>query len=223
MDQTAVVTGTSTGIGLAITKELITKGYRVIGSSRTGKSPDFNHEHLSMVALDVSDPRSIDQAQAQIRALTSSISMLINNAGIGPDLGKSEPDLESFEKTMKVNAQGPVFFSEAMIPMIRKNGILVNISSKMGSVTACDRHHSLAYCMSKTALNMYSKQLANRLQGIVRVANLHPGWVQTPINNYSKNAPLTAKEAGTRIMKFLESDFKHGVFWDVEDWVELPW
>ena len=60
-EKTAVVTGTNSGIGLALTQELLAEGYRVIGTSRSGRIANFTHPNLTAVALDVADEASIRQ------------------------------------------------------------------------------------------------------------------------------------------------------------------
>ncbi len=91
------------------------------------------------------------------------------------------PDEKSFDSTFDVNVKGTVFFTEAIIDMIKINGKLLNVSSKMGSVDYCERTDSVAYRMSKSALNMYTKILSNRYKNSIKVASIHPGWVKTTI------------------------------------------
>lgn len=222
MKKTALITGTSTGIGYHLAKGLVEKNYQVIGTSRSGNAIDV--EEVEMLQLDVSEEKSMQACVEQIHAMDLKLDILINNAGIGPDLGKSKPDSSSFSKTFAVNVQGLVFFNESLVELIQPGGRLINVSSKLGSLANnSNRHSSTAYCMSKAAVNMYTKHLANRLEGKVKVACIHPGWVQTAINGYTPNAPLTGPQSAEKILRFLDADFKQGIFWDVEDWVELAW
>ncbi len=159
----ALVTGASKGIGRALAAQLLEENYQVIGTCRSGQIPDLQHENLTVFSLDLTNSESIQQASKAISAQFDNIDIFINNAGTGPDLGAALPDEYSFQQTFDVNVRGTVFFTEALIGRIQPNGMILNISSKMGSVSLCGRTGSIAYSMSKSALNMYSKLLANRV------------------------------------------------------------
>ena len=97
-------------------------------------------------------------------------------------MGSSSPEEKSFDQTFDVNVKGQVFFTEAMIKHLAPSAKLINVSSKMGSIEQCVSTDSVAYRMSKTALNMYTKILTNRYAGQFQIATLHPGWVRTNIS-----------------------------------------
>ena len=94
----------------------------------------------------------------------------------------------------------------------------------MGSIELCERIDSVAYRMSKTALNMYTKILSNRLSEKIKVASIHPGWVRTTIakSNITEGR-LSAEESANGIFNFVVSDFKTGIFWDIESQTESKW
>lgn len=218
-----LLTGASKGIGRALTEKLLEQGYYVIGTCRSGVIDDLKDKNLLVIPLDLSDSKSIKTAHQMLFERLEGIDILLNNAGVGPDLGTDKPDEESFEQTFEVNVKGQVFFTEPLIGFVKEKGLILNISSKMGSVKNCNRTGSVAYSMSKSALNMYSKILSNRVKKHIRVANIHPGWVQTNINDFNVHAPLTAKESAKRIFSFMVSDFENGIYWDVEDQCVLSW
>jgi len=110
------------------------------------------------------------------------------------------PDEISFEQTFNVNVKGTVLLTESIIELVKKGGMLINVSSKMGSVSNCVRSNAVAYRMSKSALNMYTKAPDN-----------------------IENATLTPEESAAKMMDFIQSDFKHGVYWDAESNRELEW
>ena len=223
MSKTALITGASKGIGRALAERMLHAGYRVLGTSRTGKI-DIAHDRFYPLKLDLVEEDSIAAALQAITDNGGRIDVLVNNAGIGPDLHLDLPERASFSNTFEVNVQGTVFFTESVVHMLPKDGIILNISSKMGSLEVCEKINSVAYRMSKTALNMYTKILANRLQDQLKVACIHPGWVQTTIiESNLTQATLTPKDSANRIFKFMTSEFKHGIYWDCEDNTELPW
>ncbi len=212
------------GIGKALAEKLLSNGYTVIGTNRSG-SMNISHPNFHAFPLNLSSEDGIKKALEGISAQFPQIDLLINNAGIGPDLRFEKPERESYEQTFQVNVTGTVFFTEAFIDLLPKGSTLINISSKMGSISNCaTQSDSVAYRMSKTALNMYTQTLVNRMSGQLRIAAIHPGWVKTTIMDSNLElAPLTPEESAEGIFNFLSSDFKSGTFWDVEAKSELEW
>jgi len=221
--KTVLITGASRGIGFALAKTFLENGYRVIGTSRTGEIDNISHIHFIALKLDLSAPEDVRRFDKEFTTRQMPVDILINNAGVGPDLNHDMPDEETFTQTFAVNLNGTVFFTEQMLKYISKNGKIINISSRMGSINLCVSSDAVAYRTSKAALNMYSKILTNRLAGSYQVATLHPGWVQTTIAGPAMHGRLTAKESAWRIFEFAVSDFKHGIFWNVETNDECEW
>ncbi|MEC5156516.1 SDR family NAD(P)-dependent oxidoreductase [Chryseobacterium sp. MP_3.2] len=220
----ALITGASKGIGKALAEKMMAENYFVIGTSTSGMLPDFPTDQLFALTLDLTDSKSIENAHEIIFKKFDHLDVLINNAGIGPDLGSPVPDQMSYDQTFEVNVKGTVFFTEPLLKFIKKNGKLINISSKMGSLNNCSSSDSIAYRMSKSALNMYSKILTNRLSGTLNVGIIHPGWVQTTIcESNLKNATLTTAQSAENIYRFLSSDYESGTYWDAEDEAPLLW
>lgn len=224
MNKIALITGASKGIGKALTEKMLNENYFVIGTSRNGKIKNFDHTNFYSLRLDLSDTSSIENAHNEIFSKFKHIDILINNAGIGPDLDTYIPKKESFNLTFDVNVTGTVFFTEPLIELISENGIILNVSSKMGSLDACELTDSVAYRMSKSALNMYTKILKNRLKDQIKVASIHPGWVRTAIiESNLKNGRLSPEQSADNLFDFLTTEFESGTFWDSENGTELLW
>lgn len=224
MKKVVLITGVSKGIGKALTEKMLNENFYVIGTSRNGKIKDFERKDFYSLNLDLSDTLSIKNAHKKILDEFKCIDILINNAGVGPDLYTQIPEIESFKSTFDVNVSGTVFFTEPLIHLISKNGVILNVSSKMGSLDMCELTDSVAYRMSKSALNMYSKILANRLKGKIKVASIHPGWVKTTITESNlKNGRLTPEQSADNIFEFLTKEFNSGTFWNSENGTELLW
>jgi NAD(P)-dependent dehydrogenase (short-subunit alcohol dehydrogenase family) len=78
--------------------------------------------------------------------------------------------------------------------------------------------------MSKSALNMYTKILSNRLKASLRVVSIHPGWVRTTIAESNiDNGRLSPEESAIKLFDYIISDFETGTFWDVESQSKLDW
>lgn len=223
MKQKIVITGASKGIGFELAKAFLDNNYKVIGTCRTGKIEGISHQDFSTVKLDLSNPTTFEAAVDEIQNIFGTVDILVNNAGIGPDSDLFLPEIESFRQTFEVNTTGTVFFTEAILKLMHDNGKIVNVSSKMGSIELCNDIDSVAYRMSKTALNMYAKILANRLNGKQIVATIHPGWVRTGLAESNVNAPLSAEESATKIFKFVTNNFENGTFWNVDTDSKIDW
>ena len=222
MSKAILLTGTSQGIGHALTKLLLINGYRVIGTNTTGID-NINENNYKSFSLNLANFDSIAAFENNFQLDNIKIDILINNAGIGPDLDFELPEETSFKKTFDVNVTGTTFFTEQMLQYLNIGGKIVNISSKMGSVDFCEKSDSVAYRMSKAALNMYTKILSNRLEGKQLVASVHPGWVRTNIAKSNLNGRLSPEESAQKIFQFITSDFKTGIFWNVETEAECTW
>jgi NAD(P)-dependent dehydrogenase (short-subunit alcohol dehydrogenase family) len=222
MSKSVLITGTSQGIGHALTKLLLINGYSVIGTSTTGID-NINENNYKSCSLDLSNLDSIIAFEKNLQIENIKIDILINNAGIGPDLDFELPEAISFKKTFDVNVTGTTLFTEQMLQHLKIGGKIINISSKMGSIDVCEKNDSVAYRMSKAALNMYTKILSNRLAGKQLVASVHPGWVRTNISKSNINGRLSPEASAQKIFQFISRDFKTGTFWNVETEAECTW
>lgn len=223
MRKTVLITGTSKGIGYALALQFLAQGYTVIGTSRSGKIETVALSNIQVLSLDLENQESIKKTCKYFEDSNESIDILINNAGIGPDLDTLKPDMESFSRTFAVNVTGTVFLTEQLLSFINVGGKIINITSKMGSIGLCELTDSVAYRMSKAGLNMYTKILTNRLKGKQLVASVHPGWVRTTIAKSNVHGRLSADESAKKIIDFVLSDFNTGIFWNVETQSTCNW
>ena len=187
--KTAVVTGTSTGIGFATSLLLAANGHRVFAGMRNlGKAQPLRDAAakagvpVEVIELDVTAQASCDRAFASIGA----IDVLVNNAGIG---GASPLELtpEAEHRQMfETNYFGAVRCIQAVIPGMRerRSGAIVNITSIAGLVATPNQ---VAYSASKWALECLGEALAHELYRFgVRVVNVEPGVIMTSIFENSK-------------------------------------
>jgi NAD(P)-dependent dehydrogenase (short-subunit alcohol dehydrogenase family) len=222
--KTVLLTGSSRGIGFALAELLLAKGYFVIGTSRDGKSKIKNTNFYSII-LDLVDEDSIDNVLNILKSKSLKIDILINNAGIGPDLDFMKPTLNTFQETIATNVTGLVFFTEKVLELMDNGSEIYNISSKMGSIGLCLNSDSVAYRLSKASVNMYSKILAIRLKPQnIKVVSIHPGWVKTEISPGNiPLAPLTPIESAQEIVTLMNSNKKTGTFWNAATQEEMEW
>jgi len=218
--KTVVITGTTRGIGRALVNKFLSEGFKVIGTATSGKT-DINNPNFSVVKLDYLDQKSIEMAAKEI---PGKIDILINNSGVNyEDWNFVDVNMMTLRKTLEVNLLGLIDFTERIVGKVSKKGQIINISSRLGSLTLKDTGNSAdnpSYRISKAAQNMYTKVLAARLEkrGII-VSAVHPGWVKTDMGG--DEAPMGPEEAAEKIFKLATSSHKTGKFWC--DGKEFPW
>ena len=211
-NKTAVVTGISSGIGLALVKKLLNENYNVLGTTRTGASDKISHENLEIIKLDVTDSESLKTAVEYINNQTGQIDLLVNNAGAAPDVFAIEPEIEAFKLTIETNITGSVFFTEPLLGKLSDGAKIIFISSNMGLPRTADVNGP-SYRMSKAAINMYAAILAKRLEDRnISVTPVHPGWVQTKLGG--DQAPLTAEMAANNIYEGITDGMESGRFYN---------
>src|SRR5215468_35165 len=187
MPRIAVVTGTSSGIGLATALELARKGHRVFAGMRNlGKAQPLREAAakeglpVEVLELDVNSQASVERAFAAARA-HGPVDVLVNNAGIG---GATPLELtpEAEHRAMfETNYFGAIRCIQAVLPEMRerKAGAIVNITSIAGLVATPNQ---IAYSASKWALECLGEALAHEVRRFgIRVVNIEPGVVMTSI------------------------------------------
>lgn len=216
--KTIIITGASRGIGLATAKKFLAEGWRVIGTYLNTPIP-ITHQNLVTIKFDQGDPNSIISAAEKIKAATSQVDALINNAGILLDAHDLIPDLEKIRKTSEVNLFGIIDLTERLVLLMLSGSHIVNIDSTYGSFSLpIDDTSSTGYRLAKAALNMYTRTLAFRLKdkGII-VSSLDPGWVKTDMG--MKVATETEKpdrepeQPADDIYKLVTTVKESGYFW----------
>ena len=197
------ISGCGRGIGLALTRHLLQRGERVIGSVRAGPPP-LKHERFRRVTFDVRDQAGIDAAAAGI---DEPIDVLVHNAGIaGKRVGRvGETDVEDFAEVLDVNVLGPLRVTRAFLPLLRRSRHpkMMTISSQLGSMVFPGTDH-VAYCTSKAALNKLMRAVAADLRkdGIPLVI-AHPGWVRTDMGGPS--APVAPEESAAGLANLIDT------------------
>jgi NAD(P)-dependent dehydrogenase (short-subunit alcohol dehydrogenase family) len=201
----AVVTGTSSGIGLATTLELARAGYRVCAGMRNlAKSAELWEAAareavpagaVEIVELDVESPGSVARAFGEIDAM-GPVSVLVNNAGIGGAAPLELTPEAEHRRMFETNYFGAVRCIQAVLPGMRTRGrgAIVNVTSVAGLVATPNQ---IAYSASKWALECLGEALAHEIRRFgVRVVNVEPGVVMTKIfensaeaTRYDKHSP----------------------------------
>jgi NAD(P)-dependent dehydrogenase (short-subunit alcohol dehydrogenase family) len=149
MQRTALVTGASSGIGLATAAALVARGYRVIGTSRrpetltAGQRPDG----VEFLPLDLADDASIEA----LAGAAGPVDVLVNNAGESQSGPFEELPADALRRLFQVNVLGPVRLSQLLLPGMRerRHGRVVMVGSMLASFPLAYRS---SYVASKAAL-----------------------------------------------------------------------
>lgn len=244
--KTALVTGANKGIGMEVARELAQKGFYVYLGSRSLQNGASAVEQLKSegivnieaVLLDVTDQESIDAAHALISEKTEVLDVLVNNAGISGGFPQSalNATTDQFKTVFATNVFGVAAVTQAFIDLLKKSKQprIVNVTSAMASLSwAADSSGSgydnklAVYQSSKTALNMYTVNLAYELRNTAFKVNMVcPGYTQTDFTNHQGTS--TVQQAGQRIAKYalIGEDGPSGKFISEEYFPEpasCPW
>jgi NAD(P)-dependent dehydrogenase (short-subunit alcohol dehydrogenase family) len=186
--ETILVTGGASGIGLAIVEASLAKGWRVVVADRDEKSLEQcrtalgqHGERIRFESLDVADEAAVVQAIVRCEEEFGPITGLVNSAGIARDLPSLETSADVFRKILEVNVVGSFVVSREIAKRMceRHTGSIVNIASVSGIRGNVGR---VAYGASKGGVIMMTQVMAVELapKGI-RVNAVAPGPIETPL------------------------------------------
>ena len=182
IQRTILITGCSSGIGLAAARVMKQRGWRVFATARKAEDLEMLEKAVGVeaIALELADPKSIAACAAEVLERThGKLGALFNNAAYG-QIGAAE-DLPSniLRRQIEVNLIGTHDLTQRIIPAMRKQGSgrIVQCSSVLGLVSAPYR---AAYCASKFALEALSDSMRVELEGTgIRVSIIEPGPIRT--------------------------------------------
>ncbi len=192
----ALVTGTSSGIGLSTAIALARAGHTVAATMRNPnaaqdieKVASAEKLPLRVFELDVDNDASVERGIAAVTSELGPIEVLVNNAGVGGGARAiEETPFEMFRSVMETNFFGALRCIQAVVPCMRerRKGTIVNVTSVAGRLAMPPQG---AYASSKWALEALSEVLAQEGKAFgIRVAIIEPGVIATPI--FQKSPPL---------------------------------
>ncbi|HEY7112183.1 MAG TPA: SDR family oxidoreductase [Thermoanaerobaculia bacterium] len=176
--QVILVTGASSGIGLAVAREAARRGHRVFASARKTESLPVE-TGLRPLRLDVTEAGAAARAVAEILGLEGRLDALVNNAGYAQYGAAEDVSAERWRAQYDVAVFGAIETIRAALPALRAagSGTIVNLSSVGGKVTV---PFAAPYCSAKHALESISDSLRVELAPFgIRVVVVEPGPVDT--------------------------------------------
>ena len=229
--KTVLVTGANKGIGREVAGQLARKGFHVFVAAR---NPDAGRKAADEIAkqsgkatfieVDVTDNASVRAAAREFSKIADHLDVLVNNAGIMMDGDDAILEVSDniFRRTIETNVLGALRATRAFTPLLVKSKAprVINVSSSGGQLTGGADGWSPAYCISKTALNGVTSQLAAALPKFA-VNSVCPGWVRTDMGG--RNATRSVEEGADTIV-WLASEAPQGLTGkSLRDRKEIPW
>jgi NAD(P)-dependent dehydrogenase (short-subunit alcohol dehydrogenase family) len=199
----SVVTGATSGIGRAVTAELLRQGSTVFGIGRDLEQLDAIAQEFGLDGAfqghvaDMTDTDQIDRSVAEIERMFGQVDVLVNAAGILKGGNIENTSLEDWDLMMEINVRSVFYLMQKCVPLLEKvRGNVVNVSSVTGLRSF---PNVLAYCVSKAAVDQLTRCSALELapKGI-RVNAVNPG---VTITNLHKRGGMNEKD----YEKFLEN------------------
>jgi len=184
--KSALITGTSKGIGLETALTFGRAGYKVFATMRNPeKASAFKQKikneslDVNIYKMDVDSDASVKQCMDAIIQKHGSVDVLVNNAGIERHGSIEEMPIDDFQAVMNTNYLGVLRCTKALLPQMRqnKNGCIINVASVAGHISNSPLG---AYAASKFALEAVSEALAQEVKPFnIKVAIIEPGIINT--------------------------------------------
>jgi NAD(P)-dependent dehydrogenase (short-subunit alcohol dehydrogenase family) len=232
----ALVTGANRGIGFEVARQLVRERFRVFLGARNAEAGQTavaklnregekeNYETVSFLEIDIFNPASIRRAANAFSRESDRLDALVNNAGILLDEDKDILSItpEIFETTLRTNTLGALLVSQVFVPFLKISDSprIVNVSSGGGQLADGADGWAPAYCISKTAVNGVTSQLAAALPGFA-VNSVCPGWVRTDMGGANATRSVAEGASGIVWLAAEAPQEETGKFW--RDRKVIPW
>lgn len=206
MSKRVLVTGGNRGIGKETCRQLAQQDLEVWlgcrsldkGQAAAQEIENSTGKKVQVIALDTSQPESIQQALSHFQTL-GGLDVLVNNAGIMLDssagaVSIQDLQLETLQNTLNTNLYGPLLLTQGALKLMFKQGYgrIVNVSSGMGQLSDMGGGYG-AYRLSKTALNALTRIFAAEVAQYpnIKLNTMCPGWVKTDMGGPNANRSVS--------------------------------
>ncbi len=188
-NRVVLITGGASGIGRSIGKFLVSKGFKVYGTTRNLER-NSHFTEFELLEMDVRYEAAVQKAVGEVLFRESRLDILINNAGMGITGPIEETPREEIINAFDTNFLGPVLMAKAVLPMMRsqKSGLIINITSIAGYMGLPYRG---IYSATKGALGLITEALRMETRDFgIYITNLAPGDFATNIAAGRYHSPI---------------------------------
>jgi len=214
-----------------VARQLAAKGFHVFVGARNAKAGRNAAEEIArkcgratFLEIDVADNDSVIRAARAFSEIEDHLDVLVNNAGIIVDGDNAILEISDdlLRNTLETNTLGPLRVTHVFTPLLRKSKAprVINVSSGGGQLTGGADGWAPAYCISKTALNGGTVQLAAALPKFA-VNSVCPGWVRTDMGG--ENASRSVEEGADTIVWLAAEAPQEVTGKFLRDRKEIPW
>ena len=190
----AVISGGTSGIGLAIAQRFVTEGAHLFIFGRHRSALDEARQligaSVTAIQADASRLEDLDRVADAVRTAKGRVDVVVSSAGLVEQVPLTEITPDHFDRTFALNAKAPLFLVQKMLPMMGSGGSIILVSSAMHYMGL--PNHS-TYAATKAALRSYSRTWAAEFSGSgIRANTLSPGVVDTPMLDSQAATPEEA-------------------------------
>lgn len=197
-NKTALIIGASRGLGLGLVQRLREDGWDVVATVRDpAKAPALTTvPGVQVQTLEMNSTEQLDALQAQLKGQV--FDLLFVNAGVmGPgDQNAERAQLSDVGDLFMTNAVSPIRVAQRFAPQLRDDGVLVFMSSILGSIAIPDGSEICLYKASKAALNSMINSFVTLQQPQQTVLAMHPGWVKTDMGGENAEIDVLTSTRG---------------------------
>lgn len=180
----ALITGCNRGIGLELAKQLNNKGYEIYAVCRTGSDELKSITEHIYDNIDVTNFQQLKDLSKKLESVE--FDLLINNAGVLKPTSLENLNIDDINLMFQVNAVAPLILTQQFLSHLKDGSKVAMITSRMGSIEDNTSGGQYGYRMSKCALNIAGKSLAEDLKSKgISVGLFHPGFVNTRMVNFN--------------------------------------
>lgn len=210
-DNTVLITGGGSGIGLALAEAFVTCGNAVIVCGRDTKKLDAVHAKTPAIAVFPCNIASDEDQQRLVEHMTQkypNLNILINNAGIqrNYDFSDTKSHTDLIEEEVNINFLAHLKLTDRFLPILmrRPSAAIVNVTSALALVP---KQSAPIYCATKAAMHNYSKALRYQLEDTsVKIFEIIPALVDTEMTKGRGNGKITPEALAAEALRGIESN-----------------
>jgi len=190
----AVISGATSGIGLAIARRFAKEGARLVifghRPAALDEAVQLIGPNVTAIQADASRLEDLDRVADAVRSAQGKVDVVVSSAGLVEQVPLPEITPDHYDRTFALNAKAPLFLVQKMLPMMGSGGSIILVSSAMHYMGL--PNHS-TYAATKAALRSYARTWAAEFSGSgIRANTLSPGVVDTPMLDSQASTPEEA-------------------------------